>query len=70
MTAMLIKGVGASPGAAIAQIYYIKQPDLSVTRQEGKNPESETERYENAKAQAMSELDTLYEKWEEQSELA
>ena len=59
---MLIKGVGASPGAAIAHIYYIKQLDLSVTRQEGKNPESETERYENAKAQAMSELDALYEK--------
>ena len=59
---MLIKGVGASPGAAIAQIYYIKQLDLSVIRQEGKNPDTETERYENAKAQAMSELDALFEK--------
>jgi len=59
---MHIKGVGASPGAAIASIYYIRQPDLSVIRQEGRDPKTETERYEKAKAQAVCELDVLYEK--------
>ncbi len=59
---MLIKGVGASPGAAIAHIYFIKQLDLSVQKQEGKDPKAETERYEKAKEQALKELDELFEK--------
>ncbi|MEA4894287.1 MAG: phosphoenolpyruvate--protein phosphotransferase [Oscillospiraceae bacterium] len=59
---MLLKGVGASAGAAIAHIFYIKQLDLSVERQEGRDPEAETSRFESAKAQAFSELDKLFEK--------
>ena len=59
---MLLKGVGASQGAAIAHIYYIKQLDLSVEKLEGKNPVIETDRYEKAKEQALSELDELLEK--------
>lgn len=59
---MLLKGVGASAGAAIAHIFYIKQLDLSVEKQEGRNPEAETERYEKAKDQAFTELDVLFEK--------
>jgi len=59
---MLIKAVGAAPGAAIARIYYIKQPDLSVERLEGRDAVTETGRFENAKAQAMTELDLLFDK--------
>ena len=59
---MLLKGVGASPGAAIASIYYIRVLDLSVERREGRDPKAETERYESAKAKAVSELEALYEK--------
>lgn len=59
---MLLKGVGASPGAAIASIYYIRALDLSVERRDGRNPTAETERYENAKTKAFSELDELYKK--------
>lgn len=57
---MLIKGVGASAGVAMAQIYYIKQPDISVERLEGRNPATERSRFEEAKAKTLSELDTLY----------
>lgn len=54
--------MGASPGAAIAHIYNMRKPDLSVIRQEGQDPKTETARYENAKEQAALELDALYEK--------
>jgi len=59
---MNLKGVGASPGVAIAHSYLIRQPDLSVKRQEGMDPAAETGRYEKAKEQALSELDALFEK--------
>ncbi|MFB0921017.1 MAG: phosphoenolpyruvate--protein phosphotransferase [Oscillospiraceae bacterium] len=59
---MLFRGVGASAGAAIAHIFYIKQLDLSVEKQEGRDPKTETERFENAKEQAFAELDVLFEK--------
>ena len=62
MTKMLLKGVGASAGAAIAHIFYIKQLDLSVEKQEGRDTEVETARYEKAKEQAFTELDGLFEK--------
>ena len=62
---MLLKGVGASPGAAIAKIYFIKQIDLSVEKLDGRNKETETERFESAKSQAFSELDELFEKTSE-----
>ena len=57
---MLLKGVGASSGAAIASIFYVRKPDLSVERQEGRDPKTERERYENAKERAFSELDELF----------
>ena len=59
---MLLKGVGASSGAAIAQIYFLKQLDLTVEKLEGRDRAAETERYEKAKEQALSELDELFEK--------
>lgn len=60
MIFMLLKGVGASQGAAIAHIFYVKKPDLSVERQEGRDPKTEKERYESAKVRAFSELDELF----------
>ncbi len=60
MILVLLKGVGASSGAAIAHIFYVRKPDLSVEKQEGRDPITEKERYENAKEQAFSELDELF----------
>lgn len=59
---MLIKGLGASSGAAVAEIYRIQKPDLSVQRQEGRDPKTEKERYMKAQEQALSEIDRLHEK--------
>lgn len=59
---MLLKGVGASAGAAIAHIFYVRKPDLSVEKLEGRDPEIEKARYEGAKERAFSELDELYNK--------
>jgi len=59
---MLLKGVGASPGAAIAHIYYLRQPDLTVEKLEGRDPKTETTRFEKAKEKALSELDLLSQK--------
>lgn len=57
---MLIKGVGASAGAAIAELFHVSQPELTVEKQPGKDPETETARFDKAKAQAFAELDALY----------
>ncbi|MDR1131866.1 MAG: phosphoenolpyruvate--protein phosphotransferase [Oscillospiraceae bacterium] len=58
---MLLKGIGASPGAALAPIHYIRQPDLSVKKLEGKGAAAERARFERARERAFRELDALYE---------
>ncbi|MGE4277353.1 MAG: phosphoenolpyruvate-utilizing N-terminal domain-containing protein, partial [Lawsonibacter sp.] len=59
---MILKGVGASPGAAVANIYRINQLDLTVDQHDGCEPEVEEQRYKKALVQALCELDALYEK--------
>ncbi len=54
-------GIAASQGAAVASIYRLIAPDLSVHRAEGLSPEEERERFSNAVEQAKRELVTLYE---------
>ncbi|MCD7756003.1 MAG: phosphoenolpyruvate--protein phosphotransferase [Firmicutes bacterium] len=56
----ILNGIGASPGIAEAELTWLAQPDLSVTRVNGLDPAVEKERYSRAAAQAASELDTLY----------
>ncbi len=59
---MKFKGTGASEGVAIGNIYFLSQPDLSVTKQNGCNPQKEKERIDHAVKQAKKELRQLYEK--------
>ena len=56
-----LKGIGASSGIAIADIYYLQKLDLSVQEKTGQNVLTETMRYENAKKTAIVELSELYE---------
>ncbi|MDE6259956.1 MAG: phosphoenolpyruvate--protein phosphotransferase [Oscillospiraceae bacterium] len=58
----MLKGIAASAGAAVAQLFYLEEPDLSVTRETGLDPAQQHQRYDQAAAQAIRELDGLYEK--------
>ncbi|MCD7844326.1 MAG: phosphoenolpyruvate--protein phosphotransferase [Oscillospiraceae bacterium] len=58
----MLKGIGASAGVAVAELVWLEKPDLSVTRREGLDPAAEKARYDSAAAQALSELDALYER--------
>ena len=58
----MLKGIAASAGAAVAQLFYLEEPDLSVTKETGLDPVQQHQRYEQAAAQAIRELDGLYEK--------
>lgn len=57
-----LKGIGASSGVAIADIYFMQKLDLSVEEKNGCDIAAEKERYENARKQAILELNELYEK--------
>lgn len=59
---MLLKGIGGCAGVAIAELFYLEEPDLSVERAEDRDPAVEGPRYEAAAAQALTELDALYDK--------
>lgn len=59
---MKLKGIGASEGLAVAKIFYVEAPDLSVSLLEGQDPKEQQARFEAAKSQAQAELDILYEK--------
>jgi len=67
---MLLKGVGASAGASMAQIYYVRNTEISVEKLEGRDPETEMTRFKAAKEKAMAELDDLYEKMAEKDSAA
>ena len=58
----MLKGIAASAGAAVAPLFYLEEPDLSVTRETGLNPAQQHQRYDRAASQAIRELDGLYEK--------
>ena len=58
----MLKGIAASAGAAVAQLFYLEEPDLSVVEETGLDPAQQHQRYEQAAAQAIRELDGLYEK--------
>ena len=58
----MLKGIAASAGAAVAPLYHLEEPDLSVTRESGLDPAAQHQRYDQAAAQAIGELDALYEK--------
>lgn len=58
----MLKGIAASAGAAVAQLFYLEEPDLSVTKETGLDPAQQHQRYDQAAAQAIRELDALYEK--------
>ena len=58
----MLKGIAASAGAAVAPLFYLEEPDLSVTKEAGLDPVQQHQRYEQAAAQAIRELDALYDK--------
>ena len=58
----MLKGIAASAGAAVAPLFYLEEPDLSVTQETGLDPAVQHQRYDQAAAQAIRELDGLYEK--------
>ena len=58
----MLKGIAASSGAAVAQLFHLEEPDLSVVKESGLDPAQQHQRYDQAAAQAIRELDGLYEK--------
>ncbi|MBU1144985.1 MAG: phosphoenolpyruvate--protein phosphotransferase [Firmicutes bacterium] len=56
------KGIGASEHVAVEQIFYLESLDLSVIEKNDCIPEVELKRYDDAKNQAITELEVLYEK--------
>lgn len=53
-------GIGASEGIAIARLWRLRDADLSVTQELGRQPQEELERYHAALKQAGGELTELY----------
>ncbi len=58
---MEIRGIGASSGAALADIYLLESADTEVTQQKGLGAEREKARFEDAVQKAKTELDALHE---------
>ena len=58
----MLKGIAASAGVAVAELFHLEEPDLSVTLIQGLDPAGEQARYDAAAAQALTELDRLYDK--------
>ena len=56
----MLKGIAASAGAAVAELFRLSAPDLSVDSTACYEPGSERERYESAAETALGELDALY----------
>ncbi len=56
-----LNGIGASSGVAVADIYFLQKLDLTVEEKDNCNVLVETQKYENAKKQAIVELGELYE---------
>ena len=58
----MLKGIAASPGVAVAELFRLEEPDLTVSLTEGLDPAAERARYDAAAAQAAAELDALYDR--------
>ena len=58
----MLKGIAASAGVAIAELFHLDQPDLTVAPETGRDPAAERARYDAAAAQALRELDALYDR--------
>ena len=43
----MLKGIAASAGAAVAPLFYLEEPDLSVVKESGLDPVQQHQRYEN-----------------------
>ncbi len=57
---MKFTGTGAAEGVAIAQLWHLTTPDLSVERVTGLDPREQRARFAQAKTQADGELAALY----------
>ncbi len=53
-------GIGASDRVAVEKIFYLERLDLSVEEMSGCDPETERNRFEATKKQAIKELDELF----------
>ena len=56
----MLKGIAASAGAAVAELFRLRAPDLSVDSTACYEPDGERERYQSAAESALAELDALY----------
>lgn len=56
----MLKGIAASAGAAVAELFRLSAPDLSVDSTACYEPGGERERYQSAAESALAELDALY----------
>ena len=52
----MLKGIAASTGVAIAELFYLREPDLTVAPDMECDPVAERARYNAAAAQALSQL--------------
>ena len=55
----MLKGIAASAGAAVAELFRLSAPDLSVDSTACYEPDGERERYQSAAESALAELDAL-----------
>ncbi len=67
---MKLTGTGAAEGIAIAKLWRLTTPDLSVEHVSGLDPEEQRVRFAAAKAQADQELAALYASTQERDEEA
>lgn len=57
----VLNGKGSSSGVAVGDIYFLKKHDLSVVESKVDDISAELERFNNAKIEALTQLDKLYE---------
>lgn len=57
----VLNGKGSSSGVAVGDIYFLKKHDLSVVEAKVDDIPAELERFNNAKIEALTQLDKLYE---------
>jgi len=58
----VIEGTGVFPAVAIGPLRFYKRKHIEIIRQTGNSPEVEVSRFENARAEAIEQLDELYKK--------
>ena len=65
---IILQGIGASEGLAIAEPFYLEKIDLSVTELDNQNQDVELKRFQDALVKAEKQLDELYLKTKEINE--